>query len=118
MLLFGIKNCGSVQKARKFMDQRGIVYDFIDLKMNAPAKIDIQKWVELKGIEIVLNSKGATYKNLGLKNMDLDLSDKIDLCHKNPLLLKRPIIDNLKNNQILIGFNEEEYKTYFVRSEN
>lgn len=114
MRLFGIKNCGSVKKARDFLDSRGIGYDFIDLKVEAPEIKTIQKWVDKKGIDIVLNSKGSTYKNLGIKSLNLDLSAKIQYCHDNPMLLKRPIIDNSGDDDVLIGFDEMKYKEIFA----
>lgn len=113
MRLFGIKNCGSVKKARDFLDSRGVIYEFIDLKVEAPQIETIKKWVDKKGIDIVLNSKGSTYKNLGIKSLNLDLSAKIEYCHNNPMLLKRPIIDNFGNDDVLIGFDEKTYKEIF-----
>ncbi|PAF48704.1 arsenate reductase family protein [Helicobacter sp. 12S02232-10] len=113
MRLYGIKNCGSVQKARNFLDARNISYEFIDLKILKPSLDDIKKWVQIKGIDIVLNSKGTTYKRLGLKNMELDLNGKIEYCYENPLLLKRPIIDQFDGNKVIIGFNEQNYQEIF-----
>ncbi|PAF53298.1 arsenate reductase family protein [Helicobacter sp. 13S00482-2] len=113
MRLFGIKNCGSVKKARDFLDSRGIVYEFIDLKIQKPKIDEIKKWVDKKGIDIVLNSKGSTYKNLGLKNLDLDLSAKIKNCYQNPMLLKRPIIDNFGDDEVIIGFDNKKYEQIF-----
>ncbi|WP_257874533.1 arsenate reductase family protein [Helicobacter sp. 11S03491-1] len=111
--MFGIKNCGSVKKAKDFFETRGIKYDFIDLKIHKPTLSDIRRWVENKGIDRVLNSKGTTYKKLGLKNMNLDLSAKIKYCYENPLLLKRPIIDKIDGDKIIVGFDEGEYKETF-----
>lgn len=113
MRLFGIKNCGSVKKARDFLDNRGIVYDFIDLKTQKPEIAMIKKWADKKGIDVVLNSKGSTYKNLGIKSLNLDLSAKIQYCHDNPLLLKRPIIDDFGSDDVLVGFDENKYKEIF-----
>ncbi|MDO7253641.1 arsenate reductase family protein [Helicobacter cappadocius] len=113
MRLFGIKNCGSVKKARDFLDSRNIDYEFIDLKIQKPQISDIKKWIDKKGIDVVLNSKGSTYKKLGLKNLNLDLSAKIGYCHDNPLLLKRPIIDDFGNDNVVVGFDEAKYKEIF-----
>lgn len=113
MRLFGIKNCGSVKKARDFLDSRGIAYEFIDLKIQKLEIGMIKKWVDKKGIDIVLNSKGSTYKNLGLKGLNLDLSAKIQYCQDNPMLLKRPIIDDFRSDDVVIGFDEIKYKEIF-----
>lgn len=110
MKLFGIKTCGSVSKARNFLEKYNIEYEFVDLKTFTLSLKQVQRWVDLKGIDIVLNSKGSTYKKLGLKDMNLTLEGKIQFCLSNQLLLKRPIIDGFSENEILIGFDEELYK--------
>ncbi|PAF42483.1 Spx/MgsR family RNA polymerase-binding regulatory protein [Helicobacter sp. 11S02596-1] len=113
MRLFGIKNCGSVQKARHFLDAKNIAYEFVDLKATKPDLKDIKKWVRAQGIEVVLNAKGTTYKRLGLKDMDLDTEGKIAFCHEYPLLLKRPIIDEFDGDNVVVGFDSVRYQEIF-----
>ncbi|PAF48155.1 hypothetical protein BKH46_02280 [Helicobacter sp. 12S02634-8] len=113
MRLFGIKNCGSVQKARHFFDVRNIVYDFWDLKAHTPPLSDIERWVAILGIDVVLNAKGTTYKKLELKHMDLDQAAKIAYCHQYPLLLKRPIIDGFDGEKVIVGYDIQVYEKIF-----
>lgn len=115
MKLYGIKNCDSVKKARDFLDKKNIRYDFFDLKIYKPEISDITRWATIKGIDKVLNSKGKTYKNLNLKNLNLDFFAKISQCCDNPMLLKRPIIDFIDEgiNKVVIGFDENEFLENF-----
>lgn len=115
MKFYGIKNCNNVKKARDFLDKRNISYEFFDFKIHKPEISDIKRWVNAKGIDIMLNSKGKTYKDLNIKNLGLDLSAKILKCCENPMLLKRPIVEfvDKDTNRIIVGFNEKEFLEFF-----
>lgn len=108
--VYGIKNCGSVKKALNLLDSKGIKYEFIDFKTTTPNKEQIAQWVSMAGIEVVLNTKGQTYKKLGLKDKNLNETQKIEAMHQSPTLIKRPVIELLESNKItnlIIGFNED-----------
>ena len=117
--IYGIRNCGSVQKAIKFLELANIKYDFIDFKLSPPSQADITHWCEIFGIESLLNSKGMTYKKLGLGKQNLSLDDKLKQIEQHPTLIKRPIIeiyeslDDTQAKESLIGFDEARYKIAF-----
>lgn len=110
--LYGIKSCGSVKKAIALLQKHDIPFHFIDLKTTTPSKRQIQSWIEAKGIKIVLNTKGTTYKNLkkegkiteGIINSSLEIQS--NTLFDTPMLLKRPIITSEKH--LLIGYDEGE----------
>lgn len=105
-LLYGIKTCGSVKKATKLLKSHQIAYDFIDLKTYTPSLEDIKIWVAQKGIQTILNTKGATYKTLKKENRlpkNDSLEDHITLLHRVPMLLKRPIISYKE--MLIVGFD-------------
>lgn len=113
MKIYGIKNCGSVKKAMVFMDCEGIEYEFIDFK-KTPVGIDkISEWSQKVGIDKLLNSKGTTYKKLGLKEMALDDASKIKYMSENNSLIKRPIIE-YGDGDVMAGFDEGIYEITFV----
>lgn len=107
MQVFGIVNCGSVKKAREFFAQHGVSYDFIDFKKTPPSAEMVRAWVEQKGIEVVLNKKGTTYKKLALKDKNLSLEEQIQYCVENPSLIKRPVVQ--KDSVLIFGFDAELY---------
>lgn len=111
MKVYGIVNCGSVKKARAFFEANGIEYDFIDFKKIKPDVTLVQGWVEICGIDVVMNKKGTTYKKLGLKDKTLNLQEQIQYCVDNPSLIKRPVI--VKNDILIFGYDEEKYKETF-----
>lgn len=86
--------------------------DFIDLKKTTPPSNTIQHWIEKTNIDTVLNSKGTTYKSLKLKELNLDEKGKFEWLCKEPMLLKRPIIESSVN--VVVGFDEELYKKSFL----
>lgn len=112
MLLYGIKNCNSVKKARDFFDVHNILYNFIDFKKEPPSLQKIQEWVKKRGIDTVMNKKGLTYKKLELKSKDLTLQEQIELCHQYPGLIKRPVVEN--DRELIFGFDEVGYREKFL----
>ena len=107
--LYGIKTCGSVRKAIALLEKHSIPFNFVDLKTHSLNNALITSWREKKGIKIVLNTKGTTYKNLKKEGVIVDstlktLSKQIALLTQYPLLLKRPIITY--ENELIIGYDE------------
>ncbi|RDU59913.1 arsenate reductase family protein [Helicobacter marmotae] len=106
--LYGIKTCGSVKKAITLLDKHSIPFDFIDLKTHSLQDSLIQSWIKQKGIAIVLNNKGTTYKKLKKEGIitdeQTDIKAQISLLKQYPLLLKRPIIT--APNTLIIGYDE------------
>lgn len=108
--LYGIKTCGSVKKAITLLQKHSIPFIFIDLKTHTPSKEQIALWIEQKGIEIVLNTKGTTYKTLKKDGKITDtilnatLQMQINTLFDTPMLLKRPIITSDEN--LIIGYDE------------
>lgn len=86
--------------------------EFIDLKKTTPPSNTIQHWIEKTDIDVVLNSKGTTYKSLKLKELNLDNNGKFEWLCKEPMLLKRPVIES--STRVVVGFDEEEYKKIFL----
>ncbi len=111
-IVYGIKTCGSVQKALKYLESKCIAYTFVDFKQTLPTSAMLKKWVELTGVDILLNTKGTTYKKLGLKDRLFDEEDKILAMLQAPLLIKRPVIEYGK--KIIVGFDEKVYQEFFV----
>lgn len=95
MKLYGIKNCNSVKKAMDALKQKGIVFDFIDIK-----KINrdiLYLWLKQKSFEDLINTAGLTSKKLGLNKEKIkSLNDKEleKIVLENPSCIKRPVIEH------------------------
>ncbi len=111
MKIYGIKTCGSVRKALKFMNDNGIKYEFIDFKKEPVDATKIQEWLGHTSLDILLNTKGTKYKTLKLKELNLTDTQKIEWMAKENLIIKRPVIEY--KNSVIVGFDEARYKELF-----
>lgn len=115
--IYGIKNCSTMKKAFDHLTEQGIPYDFHDYKKQPIAENLIQTWVNQLGLNVVLNKKGTTYRNLTdeQKQATNDEQTAIQLVAQFPSLIKRPIIEYQKNGEThyLAGFDEEKYGEIF-----
>jgi len=112
MKIYGIKTCGSVKKALKFLNEKGIKYEFVDFKKTPVGCDKVDEWLSKVNINTLFNKRGTKYRQLKLKELNLDENEiKEWLCREN-LLIKRPVIE-LDNGEIIVGFDEEKYKEIF-----
>ncbi|MDP2077596.1 MAG: arsenate reductase family protein [Sulfuricurvum sp.] len=109
--LYGIKNCDSVKKALKFLNERSIPYNFVDFKISPVDINKINAWLTHVDISVLLNTKGTTYRTLNLKSLDLNDNDKAQWMSKENLLIKRPVIEY--NSNIIVGFDLSKYEGIF-----
>ena len=109
--IYGIKNCSTVQKALKFLDNNRVEYTFHDYKKLEIDKEHLQKWCKELSWQKVLNRSGMMWKKAHdeVKNKVVDQESAIQFMLKVPTSIKRPIIDF--DNKLFIGFDEGQYKT-------
>ena len=111
--VYGIKTCGSVKKALKFFKDNGIEIEFHDFKKEP---VDCQKidfWISKVGIDKLFNNRGTKYRTLKLKELNLDDNGKREWLCKENMLIKRPVVE-LENGEVIVAFDEEEYKKKFL----
>ena len=60
--LYGIPNCDTVKKARSWLAENGIKFEFVDFKKNAPTADLIDGWLAQAALEILLNKRGTTWR--------------------------------------------------------
>ena len=111
MRVYGIKTCGSVKKALKFFNDNNIEYEFVDLKKTPVGCDKIEEWLKQVDINTLFNSRGTKYRQLKLKDLNLDYEGKKEWLCKENLLIKRPVIEY--NGKVIVGFDEEKYKEIF-----
>ena len=110
--VYGIKNCDSVKKALSFFKKHNLEYSLYDFKVEKLPCIKIDEWLKKTEIKTLFNAKSTTYRNLKLKELNLDEdAQKEWLCREN-LLIKRPVVEYDSN--LLVGFNEENYTRSFL----
>jgi len=105
MKVYGIKNCDTVKKARKFLEEAGVDYTFHDYKKDGVDADRLAAFVGEFGWDTVLNRKGTTWRKLDddVKESVTDAPAAIALMIENPSMIKRPIVEGEAKN--FIGFD-------------
>lgn len=114
MIVYGIKNCDTVRKARRFLDEHDIAYRFHDLRADGITSANIHDWLRHVDWQQLLNKRGQTWRQLDDADKNtLDESQAITLMSEHPMLIKRPVICD--DNGCVVGFDEALYKDRYVR---
>lgn len=107
-MIYGIKNCDTMKKARLWLDEHGIDYAFHDYKASGIDREHLEHWCTDAGWETVLNRAGTTFRKLPDEaKADLDREKAISLMLAQPSMIKRPVLE--ANGKLLIGFKPEIY---------
>ncbi|UAB78243.1 ArsC family reductase [Erythrobacter sp. SCSIO 43205] len=106
---YGIPNCDTVKKARKWLDENGLAYVFHDYKKEGADEAKVAAWIADKGVDTVLNKRGTTYRKLSdqEKADAADSHKAVTLLVQHPSMIKRPVVEH--QNGILVGFKEDEW---------
>lgn len=111
MKVYGITTCGSVKKALSFFKAHAIAYTFYDLKREHISEATLNTWLQKQPLSLIFNTKGTTYKTLGLSK-EMGDEEKKQWLLKEHLLFKRPIIE-CDDDGLLVGFDEALYLRTF-----
>lgn len=110
--LYGIKNCDTVKKAQKWLNNNNIDYTFYDLRIDGLTDDLLNSFVKSSNWQQLLNKRSTSYRNLPdeIKN-NLTEENMFASVMEQPTLLKRPLL--LVNQQLHIGFNDSTYHEIF-----
>ncbi len=110
--VYGIKNCDTMKKAFKWLDDHGVDYEFHDYKKASLDEKQLKAWVKQLGWESLVNRRGTTWRKLPeVDREDINDAKAIKLMLDNLSLIKRPVLDTGK--ELHVGFNAEEYQELF-----
>ncbi|NQY27060.1 MAG: ArsC family reductase [Piscirickettsiaceae bacterium] len=113
MILYGIKNCDTVRKARRWCDDNGIEVQFHDFRADGLDEATIQGWLKSVSWEVLLNKRSTTWKQLdNARKEQLDQAVAITLMLENPTLIKRPVLSD--DSVCIVGFKEADYANLFA----
>ena len=105
---YGIPNCDTVKKARKWLDGQGIEYAFHDYKKEGADPAKLAEWSKAAGWEALLNRRGTTFRKLSdADKADIDEGKAIRLMAEHPSMIKRPVIEHAGG--VLVGFNADDW---------
>lgn len=110
--IYGIKNCDSVKKARKWLENNNIDYTFHDFREQGISEEMVSSWLDSTGLDKLINKRSTSWKQLD-EESKTRLSEETApaLCVKYETLIKRPVLS--QDNHIHLGFNEKIYSQIF-----
>lgn len=109
--IYGIKNCSTMKKAFTLLDELGIAYTFHDYKKSGIDEETLKKWVDILGLDVVMNRKGTTWRGLseGEQAEANTIAGALKLMTSKTSAIKRPILSDGKG-LLICGFMEDEYR--------
>jgi arsenate reductase (glutaredoxin) len=111
MKLYGIPNCGTVKKARVWLDEHGIAYQFVDFKKQAITEAQLSDWLKQVGWQKLLKKTGPTWGQLpdAVKAAIKDDSSALRLMLEKPNVIRRPVLES-KGRVLATGFSTSDYE--------
>ncbi len=109
MIVYGIKNCDTMKRARAWLDGHGTAYTFHDYKVSGIERSRLEGWVKKAGWETLLNRAGTTFRKLPDKDKEgLNEKKAVALMLAQPSMIKRPVVE-LAGGKLMVGFRPDEY---------
>jgi len=112
VILYGIRNCDTMKKARDWLDRNQVSYVFHDYKVSGIDSGTIESWSKRVGWETLLNRAGTTFRKLSeAERQGIGEKKAIALMREQPSMIKRPVLDS--GTTLVVGFKPELYAATF-----
>ncbi len=110
--IYGIRNCDTMKKAMRWLDEHGVEYRFHDYRKDGLDGAALKTWEQELGWETLLNRRGQLWRKLPQAQRDgIDRNSALQLMQENPGIIKRPLLD--LGGRRVVGFKPEEYARFF-----
>ncbi|EOE4442654.1 ArsC family reductase [Providencia stuartii] len=112
-IMYGIKNCDTIKKARRYLEDNGINYQFHDYRVEGIDDALLSTLIAQLGWEVLVNKRGTTWRKLSdaEKNAVVDAESAKKVLLAEPAMIKRPILVSA-DNRYLVGFSADEYQQF------
>ena len=108
--LYGIKNCDTVKKARLWLDQHHVAYQFHDFRIDGLTSAQLNDFAARTEWDKLLNRSSTSWRQLNPEQQrDLTQEKALRLMLETPTLIKRPILDT--GDKLIVGFKADHYQT-------
>ncbi len=112
--LYGIKNCDTVKKARKWLETQGIEHSFHDFREDGLERTQVATWLADLGWETLVNRRSTSWKALTPEQREgMDDAAALEAIIAQPTLIKRPLLDT--GHELHCGFAADNYAKIFNR---
>ena len=112
MLFVYYKKCSTCQKAKKWLEEKGMAFEERDIKEKKPTKEELKNWHQKSGMPLkkFFNTSGMIYREMQLKDKlpDMTEDEQYELLATDGMLVKRPIL--VTDTAVVTGFREKEWE--------
>ncbi len=115
--LYGIKNCDTIKKARRWLEEQEITYLFHDYRVDGLNAALLQSFIDKLGWESLINTRGTTWRKLtDQQRATINNADAAKaLMLEQPAIIKRPLLISVKGD-CLLGYKVDEYQQFFAEA--
>ncbi|MBN3043133.1 ArsC family reductase [Pectobacterium brasiliense] len=122
LTMYGIKNCDTIKKARRWLDDQQVAYRFHDYRADGLDEQLLQRFIDQLGFQALLNTRGTTWRKLSeelRERINSDTSDSAEAAKKLMLeqsaVIKRPLLIT-DDGQSLLGFSIDSYQKFIAEN--
>ncbi|MBE6005787.1 MAG: arsenate reductase family protein [Lachnospiraceae bacterium] len=112
MKVYCYSRCTTCKKALKWLEEKGIAHEVIDIKADHPDEQALRAYYEMSGLPLkrFFNTSGIPYREMGLakKLPSMSEDDQLALLATDGMLVKRPLV--VGEDFVLTGFKPEEWE--------
>lgn len=113
LTLYGIPNCDTVKKARRWLDEAGIAYRFHDVRKDGLDPDRLQGWIDALGWDKLLNRNGTTFRKLpDADKAGLDAAKAKARMLEHPAMIRRPVVE--APDGVSAGFSADDWRARFA----
>ncbi len=117
MLFVCYPKCSTCQKAKAWLEERGLSFELRDIKQERPTAEELRRWHAISALPLkrFFNTSGLLYKSMGLKDKLPEMSEDemLKLLAADGMLVKRPLL--VGNDFVLVGFKETEWESHLKK---
>jgi arsenate reductase len=112
--LYGLANCDTVRKARRWLSDHQVEVSFVDFKKQPPDRELISQWLKHLPYDSLLNTRGTTWRKLdeSVRKSIVDQASAVELMLTQPSVIKRPVLE--WSDQLAVGFSDSLYQGFFT----
>lgn len=112
-IMYGIKNCDTIKKARRYLEEHGVDYQFHDYRIDGISDELLSTFMEHIDWETLVNKRGTTWRKLSdtEKNAVIDAASAKKVLLAEPAMIKRPVLVSA-DNRYLVGFDANDYQNF------
>lgn len=110
--LYGIRNCDTIKKARRWLEENGVDYGFHDFRKDGVDEALLRTWLKELDWQLLLNRRSTTWRQLpAAAREQIDRQSALKIMLQQPAIIKRPVLEHHRD--LHVGFSNERYAGIF-----